>query len=94
MAIAAWQFAGVLGLCGVCALARRLRRGWPREIELHIHEDQVTQVWMVSFALNVRGAGLNSWVFRDELDAPGWADLRRYLIAQVPVHPLGLSISR
>lgn len=104
--MAAWQITGLLGVCLVCALTARLQKshqlfGWSSSAstdasahEVEIRDGQVEQVWMLSWVLNVRGPGQNTWIFRDELDPLVWAELRRYLISQVPVQPLGLSMSK
>ena len=89
------MLADLLGLVCVCAVAPRVVAAafdtrervlaWPRSI---------SQAWVSSLAVNVRGECTNTWVLRDEVDVRTWSALRRHLRIHCPTQAVGLSISR
>ncbi len=55
---------------------------------------EITQIWMMQSLICVIAGRDRTWLFADEFSAPTWSRLRRQLLRQCPVEPVGLSISK
>ncbi len=74
-------------------LRRMFERLDQREI-VTLRAESLEQVWALPAAICIESGQVRLWVFADEVEAPVWAALRRFLKQALPRQALGLSISR
>ena len=99
MALTAQFWMGGTGIGLTLLLAtrwlRRVRAARGRPVLVSLAEENLVQSWMLPSVMCVEQSdGSRRWWFREEMEAPTWAALRRFVRLYMPRQALGLNMSR
>jgi len=95
----AWVAGTWFGLSGVGLTLVAATRWYRRSGAVHnrvvsLHAARLEKIWVMPLAVCVRTGSGSIWMCRDEMTAPAWAALLRWLYRHLPVQAVGFNISK